>query len=391
MMRALIWLLLLAALAVGLSLAMRYNDGYALFVLPPWRVELSLNLLLLLAAAFFFTLYWLFRALGALSRLPRDVREFRLRRARGSAESLLHDAMRCFAEGRFSHAIKNAEKAFEAGHVPGLAALLAWRASHALRDEARVGEWRERALANAEGIRAATLMTAAELAVDGRDFDAALVALDQLAALGGRHIGALRLALRAHQGLGHWREVARLARQLEKHRALNADQAAPLRRRAHGEVLRGLADLGDSKALHAYWKSMSAADRVEPRLALEAARALMAMGDCAGAATVVEDVLDEHWDSSLIDAYAHCPGGDVLGRIAHCEKWLLQHPRDAALLLALGRLCRERQLWGKAQSYLEASLAVQETRAAHVELAQLLDQLEKSALAERHYRAAAVL
>jgi len=46
---------------------------------------------------------------------------------------------------------------------------------------------------------------------------------------------------------------------------------------------------------------------------------------------------------------------------------------------------------GKAQSYLEASLAVAETRAAHVELAQLLDHLEKSALAERHYRAAAVL
>ena len=40
-MRALSWLLLLAALAVGLALAARYNDGYVLVVLPPWRAEVS--------------------------------------------------------------------------------------------------------------------------------------------------------------------------------------------------------------------------------------------------------------------------------------------------------------------------------------------------------------
>ncbi|MDP2794102.1 MAG: heme biosynthesis HemY N-terminal domain-containing protein [Sulfurisoma sp.] len=387
-MRALLWLLLLAALAVGLSLAARYNDGYALFVLPPWRVEISLNLLLLLGGAGFVALYWIFRSVGALLRLPRQVGEFRARRARGSAERALHDALRCFAEGRFSHALKNAEKVFDAGHAKGLAAVVAWRAAHALRDPARESEWRRRAEDHADGGRAAVLMTEAELAVDSRDFAAALAALDRLAASGGRHIGALRLALRAHQGQGNWREVARLARQLEKYRALSAEQAAPLRRRAHAEVLKGM---DDAKAIHAYWREVSAADRLEPRIALEASRALVAAGDRAGAAQLIEEALDEHWDSSLIAAYAQCPGGDVLGRIAHCEKWLHERPRDAQLLLALGRLCRERQLWGKAQSYLEASLAVEPTRAAHVDLAQLLDSLEKSALAERHYRAAAVL
>jgi HemY protein len=242
---------------------------------------------------------------------------------------------------------------------------------------------------HADSGRAAVLMTEAELAVDARDFDAALAALDRLAASGGRHIGALRLALRAHQGRGNWREVARLARQLEKHRALSPEQAAPLRRRAHAEVFKNMGE--NAKSIQAYWREIAEDDRLEARLAIEASRALVTAGDCAGAAQLVEDVLDERWDSALIAAYAQCPGGDVLGRIAHCEKWLNERPRDAQLLLALGRLCRERQLWGKAQSYLEASLAVEPTRAAHVELAQLLDHLEKSALAERHYRAAAVL
>ena len=45
-MRALFWLLVLAVVAVGLSLAARYNEGYVLLVLPPWRAEVSLNLFL---------------------------------------------------------------------------------------------------------------------------------------------------------------------------------------------------------------------------------------------------------------------------------------------------------------------------------------------------------
>jgi HemY protein len=47
-MRGLLWLLVLSALAVALSLAMRGYGGYALFVLHPWRAEISLNLLAVL-------------------------------------------------------------------------------------------------------------------------------------------------------------------------------------------------------------------------------------------------------------------------------------------------------------------------------------------------------
>ncbi len=49
-MRGLLWLLVLSALAVALSLAMRGHGGYALFVLHPWRAEISLNLLRVLSA-----------------------------------------------------------------------------------------------------------------------------------------------------------------------------------------------------------------------------------------------------------------------------------------------------------------------------------------------------
>ncbi|MDP2108375.1 MAG: hypothetical protein Q8J67_04930, partial [Rhodocyclaceae bacterium] len=120
-----------------------------------------------------------------------------------------------------------------------------------------------------------------------------------------------------------------------------------------------------------------------------AARALNNAGACAESARLIEDYLDDQWESALLEDYADCVGGDVLGRIAHGEKWLHEQPNDAALLLALGRLCARQQLWGKAQSYLEAALAVASTCTAHIELARLFDHLERADDANQHYRSAA--
>jgi HemY protein len=389
-MRVLLWLLTLAALAVGLSLAARYNDGYVLLVLPPWRVELSLNLLLILLVAAFILAYLSLRGVVTVLRLPGAVRQFRARRARDQADGALRDAMRLLQEGRYGHALKSAEKAFDAGHAPGLASLLALRAAHATHDPQRFELWRQRARDHeGPGGRTARLMTEARLALESRDFDEAHELIEQLAEREGRHIAALRLALGIEQGRGNWQEVLRLARQLEKHKALTPDQAAPLRLRAHRGNLAALRQ--DAPQLLQYWQKSVGSDRSDPRLAAEAARALAEAGDCIEAARLVEDCLDEQWDSGLVAIYGECEGGDVLARIAHGEKWLARHPRDAQLLLALGRLCRQQQLWGKAQSYLEASLAIEPTRACHVELAQLLDRLERPAEADRHYRKAAVL
>ena len=387
-MRALLWLLTLAALAVGLSLAARYNDGYALFVLPPWRLEISLNLLLVLQVAGFLMLYAIVRTVVNTLSLPNQVREFRARRARDKAEAALAEAIRLMQEGRYGHALKSAERAYESGHMPGLAALIALRATHALRDDGRAALWRERARRHDDDIQAARLMTEAELALEARDFHAARESLEALAATEGRHIAALRLSVRAEQGLGNWQEVLRLTRQLEKHKALSPEQAAPLRQRAHREII---AHLGEPAQLLRYWADMPEADRLEPRLALQAARALASTGGCPQAANLIDDFLDERWDSSIIAVYADCEGGDTLARIAHAEKWLASHPRDEQLLLALGRLCLKQKLWGKAQSYFDASLSIRPTRGAHVELARLLDQLERGEEANRHYRAAALL
>jgi HemY protein len=398
-MRTLFWLLTLAALAIGVALLGRLSDGYVLWVAPPWRVEMSLNLFVLTQLLALLVTYLVLRAVVNTLNMPRVVAGFRARRARQRDESAAAEALRLFWEGRYSSALKCAEKVTPPGSssnvgsggtpaAQGVAAMVGLKSAHALRDVARIAVWQARVAAlDAAGWRTARLMAEMRIALDGRDFDAAQAALLQLGTKERRQISVQRLALRLAQGRGDWAELLRLVRLLEKHGALTATQAWPLRLRAQRGLLDALQD--DPGQIMRHWGAMTAAERGDAQIVQRAVRALTAAGACSESAQLIEDHLDEAWESALLADYAGCPGGDVLRRIAQCEKWLHQHPDDSELLLALGRLCARQQLWGKAQSYLEASLAVAESSAVHIELARLFDHLERPDEANRHYRAAA--
>ena len=65
------------------------------------------------------------------------------------------------------------------------------------------------------------------------------------------------------------------------------------------------------------------------------------------------------------------------------EGWLHDAPQDAALLLHLGQMAYAKQLWGKAQGYLEASLQAQATPQARLVLAKVFDEMDKPEQAEQ--------
>lgn len=388
-MRGLLWLLGLFALAAGLAVGGRYNEGYALLVWPPYRVQISLNLLILLLLGGFATLYGLSRLVARTMALPGAVQRFRARKSKERASQALYDATRLRIEGRFGQSLKRATAAYEANESPGLAALMAARAAHSLRDDERYRFWLGKAAAHDAEVRVARLMTEAELAVEGRRFDEAAERIADLQAGGQRHIAALRLALRTAQAHGNWVEAVRLVRQLVKVKALRPDQAEPVKRRAHQEGLRQRS--GDAAALLAYWQAVPRDEQKDAAVVAELARALIAAGESDAAQKVIETRLTGEWDAPLAGVYGRCEDGDIRSRLAKAEEWLRQHPRDPQLLLTLGRLCVQSQLWGKAESYLEAALAIAPGWEAHVELAHLAERIERTDDANRHYRAAAEL
>lgn len=128
-MRALVWLIAVFAAAAAIAVFGRLNGGYALFVVPPWRVELSLLSFGVAAAVVFAAAYAFARVIGRTIALPAQVRAYRERRRRERAHGALAAALQAHLEGRFARAEREARLAWEAGAAPGLAALLAARAA----------------------------------------------------------------------------------------------------------------------------------------------------------------------------------------------------------------------------------------------------------------------
>ncbi len=384
-MRRLFRLLALFALAVGIAVAARFNDGYLLLVLPPYRVDISLNLVLLLSAMSFLLFYGVVRGIVLALTLPERVDEFRRRRQRDKAAESLHDGWRLLFEGRFSQAMRKASEAYGAGESPGLAALLAARAAQQLREVEKVEAWLARVDRDDRRMTSARLMLEAEMYLEARRFADAADALRRLQNTSGRHIAALRLELRAHEGCGNWLEVLRLTRLLEKRDALPPEMAEQIKLRAYREMIRQRMDLAQLlSALH----SLPAAE-CSARLTCVFAEALLAEDAQDEAQRLIESRLAVEWDATLVRIYGQVRASDPTACIARAETWLTEHPDDADLLLSLGRLCLTQRLWGKAQSYLEASLALDDRREVRLDLARLFEQTERSSLALPHYRAAA--
>lgn len=324
---------------------------------------------------------------GIAAGLPGRVRAFRARRAARKSASTLQEALRLYLEGRYGQSLRRAADAHEGGYADGLPALLAARAARAMREPEKAQEWLRRARESGKNTAAACLMNEAQLQVEGRRFDDAVATLRRLYDASGRHIAALRLELKAQLGRKDWDEVIRLARQLQKRSALVPELARETISQAHREALKRRA--GDTGAILAYARQIPAAE-MNPRTAYAVAEALRDQGAPTEALRILENHLNKEWSSHLVRLYGLIDDGDATPHIAQAEQWLLEHSTDADLLLALGRLCQRKQLWGKAQSYLEASLSVAESRDAHLELARLFDQLERLDQANHHYRAAAL-
>ncbi|MGP1678152.1 MAG: heme biosynthesis HemY N-terminal domain-containing protein [Burkholderiales bacterium] len=377
------WVLAVFALAVGLSLAAHLNDGYAILVFPPYRAELSLNLAILLGLAGFTLGYVLLRLVAHTLRLPLYVRAFRARRRSEKGQAAMLAALQALFEGRYARAEKSAGKAYKLGQAQALNALIAARAAGEMGEIERRDEWLARADSQDTKARGARLAVQASLLLDDRRYDDALVVLRELSASEPKRISTQRMLMKAHRRLGHWDEVRRLATTLGKRGALPEVAATQLRITAQIEALRQQA--GDAAGLAECWQHTL--DKRDARVARTAAQLFIAGGDCRRAHEIVAAALEAEWNEDLILLYAECPGADVLAQIERAEQWLKARPRERALLLTLGRLCLAQELWGKAQSYLEASLSAEPSRGAHVALAQLYDRIGKPEDANRHYRA----
>lgn len=381
MLRVLIWIIGLFALAVGLTVAARYSPGLVLLVLPQHRIELSVTFALLLLGLAFLLLYAVTRALVLALAMPGRAREYRAEQERARARRAMEDAIRAWLEGRYGKTQRAAEEAavFEQWRMPSLA--LAARAAHELRNYPARDLYLKRMDEAGDEDAYLREITRADLLLEERRYLDALHALDRLP---DRHTGALKLELKAHQLARNWEQVLALLPQLERRKVMETSVLAQTRRLALSENLK-------RKAIHArdfreYWDRLPASDQRDPLVASAAAQCFVDLGDAERAHAIIEDSLAQEWNPQLLELYVEGLPRDARRYLERAEQWLELHADDPALLLALGELCMHQGLWGKARSYLEASMALEPSHVACVRLGALLERTGQPDEAARIYR-----
>lgn len=389
--RGLVWLVLLFAAAVALAIVGVFDGGQVLLVMPPYRVDVSLNLFVVALVVLFIVIYAVLRAARNVWKMPQRVSAYRARSRLAKANKSLRESIGHLYAGRFTKAEKSARDSLNADANHAAASLIGAQAAHEMNEYARRDEW----LAGVSGAdwTDARLMATADMRADGRDADGALLALTQMQAQGGRRLHAQQIALRAQQQLKNWSEVLKLVKTLEKREALHPAVAVRLRQVAAENLLRDRRHNPD--ALLEFWQGLSPAERQSPRLADLAAELLIALDRRNDARKIVEEALAANWDARLLRRYPDCAVvGEALPLIQRAEGWQKERTEDADLLFALGRLCLHQQLWGKAQAFLESALKLAEDGPlkirTHRALARLHEQLGDAEKASEHYRASAL-
>lgn len=412
-MRAALWLLILAAVAVAVALFAGNNQGAVTLFWPPYRLDLSLNLVLLLLLGGFLFLHAAFAALSALFNLPKQALRWRTQQKERAMYGAILDAMSHQLAGRYIRARKAAEAALQqerslagSGHQPANAAqlraiahLLAAESAQALQDRAGREEHLQQALAEGEAqeTREGAVLRAARWALDDREPQAAMEWLQGLPQGAARRTLALRLRLKASRLAGQPAEALETARLLAKHRAFSPVAAQSILRGLAIDVLERAYDVAQ---LQRAWNELDPAERRLPEVAIHAAQRLMALrGDAAQA----RDWLLPVWESQgeLADSLriklvcALEEGLESLDAswLARIEAAQRAQPRDANLQYLAGMACMKRQLWGKAQQLLtQAALGLQDPRLhrnAWRALAELAEQRQDAPAAAEAWKKAA--
>jgi HemY protein len=193
----------------------------------------------------------------------------------------------------------------------------------------------------------------------------------------------LYLLKKLYEKLQSWDDLRQLLPDLRRNRVLQGEALAKFEQTLYHQLLDQAKQL---ESLQHCWQDLPKPRQQQAEFVAHYAQRLSELGEAAQAEQLLRAYLNKRYDAKLAALYAQLDSAEAAPRLALLEPWLQQHPSDPVLLLALARLALRNQLWGKARSYLEASLAIEPRDETRFALAELLIQLGEKDQALAVYR-----
>jgi len=358
----------LAALFVGAFGAhfLLQDRGYVLISFRSYVVEMSVPALLLVLVV----LYVIVRAVLRAWRAPRRLGEALSAHRAKQAGTKLTRGLIHLTEGDFTRGERLLTQSLRSADAPLVNYLMAARAAQSQGSLERRNEWLKLAYEELPEAEVAILLTQAELQLEAKEHERALATLQKVLDARDDHPVAVTLLARTYRALGDPGRVLDLIARLPTRPPEEKEQFAI-------EALDAAVAAGDLDAarLNALWSQWPGSLKKAPRVLRAYALALQRLGEGASAEKMLRSALKKSWQPALVDAYGQIEAVDSSKQLQQAERWLRQHPEDGTLLLAAARLCMANELWGKARSYLESSLALAPDPRTYAIYGDLLEQL----------------
>ncbi len=371
----------IGALIVGAFAAhfLLQDNGYVLINFRGYVVEMSVPGLILALIA----LYVLVRVLVRIWRMPHDlgaaVAEHRVKRAHRK----LTRGFIQLSEGDWRAGERLLTRGLKGSDTPLVNYLMAARAAQLQGSAERRNEWLKLAYEELPEAETAVLLTQAELQFEAGEHERALATLERILEANSSHPAALGLLAQTYRALGDRQRLGELLPRLG-----HAKLKPELLESTAAEGFEWLVD-SDSltlEELDKHWAALPATLRKAPALIRLRGLALARLGKGDQAERELRAALKRHWAADVVRTYGEVRGADSIRQLRQAESWLEERPEDGALLQATARLCMSNELWGKARSYLESSLALAPDADGYALYGRLLDELgegEKAALSYR--------
>jgi HemY protein len=289
-------------------------------------------------------------------------------------------------EGRFERAERRLARLLKSGQAPLQAYLSAARAAGSLGAVERRDAYFQLAQQRLPQAETSILINMAELQLASGQSEQAQTTLTRLRALAPHSNQTLRLLMQLWLQQQDWQKLRELLPELRRSEVIDHQQWHRLAVQVYRERISELASATDIEGLNAGWKQLPPPVQQDTGLLAVYVEQLVMLGSHSQAAELVRNQIEMSWDERLVYLYGNVQESDSAAQQSVVEQWLVQHPDDGVLLLTLGKISLRNQLWGKARSYLEASVNARPDAEAYRLLAGLLEQLDEPEQAAECYR-----
>lgn len=352
----------------------------------PMSISLTSTTLLFSSVLGLVGLYLLFTVIKTLMGLRARLRNRRLNKLSATAKQEMTQGLVHFTEGHWDQAERLLINSISHSETPLINYLAAARAANMQEAYARRDSYLKKASEQGDEAHVAVAVSQAEMQYSCGQTEQARATLIHLREIAPNHPYASKLLAKVYYQQEDWGKLFELLPELNKLELIKEKDRQTYEVTALTGIFQTLAHKKDVGKLNLLWKKLPIDLRNKPTAILLYCKALSESGEQAASDKLLITSINKQWDEKLVERYGLIEHSKLSNAIKQGEKWLIEHETSPMLLLALARLHRKYQLWGKSKTYFNASLNIAPSAEVYLEFAELLEELKEFENAQTCYQ-----